>query len=1259
MARWEKGVRCVVALIAAIALAGEISAQDAPESDEIRFAFKDAPFEQVIEFFSGVTGLPVVWETDAPEGTLDYLAPESYTLDEALQVLNIILQAKGVMLRVSDDMLYLQRLEEMQRENIPTYVGELPADVTDDMIITVVRPLNIALAATLAEKLKALVATYGSITAMEQQNALVITETAAQVRRLLKIIEQLDREDPEGAIEIFSIENAQATDLMEPLKALLAQRVEKYVINEKGQQVKIEEESLPGLSIAADERTNTIVAKGVQSRIDKLRSAIELLDVPAVNQTRSIRTFALSSRAPDEAAARLETLYARLPEEKRPTVIALADVGRITIVGDERALMEGEALLREIDGGGAVDAPDGREISVIVLEHAEPADVSAALERLLNGRQLVATNVVIGPDGRSLIVAGAAADIAAIRAVVPALDRPARVDRQARLLQLDVADPAAVFERARTLHARQIDEDDSDERVDAELDAEAGTVTIVGSAAALDRFAEALRMAEDSVVVTLETRQIALAHARPSDVAETLAALAPTLLRGTTGRTYPDPVIRAVDALDAVLVTATPTQIEALEALARGLDEPGEEVPPLRILQLRTADAANLAAALTAQYNQRPAEDREERPVRITADPATNTLLVAAHPDMLVEIEAIAADLNVAGRYDEEGREIRIFPLTVARAEELARTIDAMFPAPPVPLDYRGRPMPHLQEAREVVVRADPQTNALIVDAPIQRMTHFETLVEQLDRQRIVENTEVRTFNVVHADLAAVATTLRELSAAGALRDGGAEAGVPITISTEDKPTPDRTRLVIARHFAALLDVDRVSTRSVYWRQLLSYEEVRETSGPTGEGRPRFFGVEATGDRIAFLIDLSDSMLEPLSDKERADAEALRRGTEAKDGAIDWKKIKTRFDLARLFLSRYLKALPSGKRFTVIGFGDHARYIKSTKGLVKATRGSVGNTIRELNRIKPTAQTKLHPHGRLWGGTNIHGAFLAAFALTTGKRLKDPAFIQAKGLDAGCDTIFLLSDGKPTKDNYETQDEFKGGRLTVNRETGETKESSAGSAMFNGPYIRTEFLLADVRRMNLFRKAEIHTVAMGDADGKLMRGLAEDGLGEYESVGVRAKGGRIRRWMVAAPFPLAADPGIEKSKFRRPAVYRSGEDWIGWKPKRGGWKHGGLDVGGKKDSCGYAYAEFIPDQAGEAELRLGAREMVRVWLNGALVLDQSEPKKKFERDLYKVKVTLKDGTNTLLLRVGYRKGRGKFHARLVDAAGKPLSIREP
>ncbi|MEM1424744.1 MAG: secretin N-terminal domain-containing protein, partial [Planctomycetota bacterium] len=164
------------------------------------------------------------------------------------------------------------------------------------------------------------------------------------------------------------------------------------------------------------------------------------------------------------------------------------------------------------------------------------------------------------------------------------------------------------------------------------------------------------------------------------------------------------------------------------------------------------------------------------------ADGATNTLIVSAHPEVLDEIVSIVSDLNQSPTLDDEDREIRIFPLRIARAEELARTLDEMFPQPPAPLDRRGRPIPSLQPQREVIVRADGQTNSLIVDAPTKRMSGFEELVRQLDRAELGGDTELRTFRIREADPDVLARTLRDIASSGGLVPSSEAGSAPVRI---------------------------------------------------------------------------------------------------------------------------------------------------------------------------------------------------------------------------------------------------------------------------------------------------------------------------------------------------------------------------------------------------------------------------------------------------------------------------------------------
>lgn len=908
--------------------------------DRISFNFKDASFEQVIDFFSRSTGLPVIWETDAPQGTLSYRSQESYDRAEALRVLNIILQSRGVMLRVSDDMLYLQKLDQMQRSNIPTFIGQLPADVTNDQIVTVVRPLEIAMAKPMAERLAQMVASYGSITAMEQQNALVVTETAAQVRRLLAIVEELDRADPDSHIEIFAIRHAKAKDLMEPLKALMSQRVERFVIDQRGQQQKIEEDDMSGLSLSADDRTNSIIARGTHARIQGLREAIALLDVPAATGARTIRTVALAVLAPRDAANRLNEVYRKLPDADRPSVIAMDNFGQVTIVGNNSAIDEGVALLHEIDGGGEGDAIDSqRRMAVVAIEHAQPASIINALRGLLNNRQVAMTKMVAGADGRSLILSGPRDDVANIESIIPALDRPSRVDREVRMLTLNVPQAADVMQRARDLFEKQTQGDDTARELAIEFNDADRVLTLVGTAATINRFTNTLRAVESAAVIDRETRQIGLAHARPSQLVNPLRTLGRQLLE-SHDTPFVEPAIHPIDPLDALLITAMPEQFGVLNSLIETLDRPtpsdyqfrvislagvskpqaliertesayamltlgrGDDdrlarptvqhdeltgnlivsgrteavglyeravnearrllpparegrmialrqanasdvigplqdlldrtspidsartipapvldvvehtnslyvvaepaqhqmieryvreldrieptdLPPLRLIQVRAADAANLSRLLRERYNARPQEQRREQPVEVNADAATNTLIVTAHEDVFGEIREFVDSVNRAGEAEAE-RETMIFPLKLARATDVATALEKLYPEPPMPRDRLNRPMPHLQQPREVHVAADAGTNTLIIEAPTERRASFEALVERLDRVELPPSAELRTYHISRGDPREIANTLRDLARQGVMSERGDDGQrVEVTVQVE------------------------------------------------------------------------------------------------------------------------------------------------------------------------------------------------------------------------------------------------------------------------------------------------------------------------------------------------------------------------------------------------------------------------------------------------------------------------------------------
>jgi hypothetical protein len=60
---------------------------------------------------------------------------------------------------------------------------------------------------------------------------------------------------------------------------------------------------------------------------------------------------------------------------------------------------------------------------------------------------------------------------------------------------------------------------------------------------------------------------------------------------------------------------------------------------------------------------------------------------------------------------------------------------------------------------------------------------------------------------------------------------------------------------------------------------------------------------------------------------------------------------------------------------------------------------------------------------------------------------------------------------------------------------------STGFALYPGPYEEPAAIRADVFWLNLFRKAEIHCIAMGEAEAELLRALAAMGHGRFRAIG--------------------------------------------------------------------------------------------------------------------------------------------------------------
>jgi hypothetical protein len=380
------------------------------------------------------------------------------------------------------------------------------------------------------------------------------------------------------------------------------------------------------------------------------------------------------------------------------------------------------------------------------------------------------------------------------------------------------------------------------------------------------------------------------------------------------------------------------------------------------------------------------------------------------------------------------------------------------------------------------------------------------------------------------------------LGRSDSLGDEYRNLGLKLIPLIEHKNTHERTSLVMARYFREIFAVDNLWMNAQPWLDLLlnPKKEIEDSKYKPAAPPTKFVGIETRGKRIVYVIDMSDSMCIPFTAKEKEeikkppapkgpvtgggeDGKKEPKPEEKKDGKeeeeekgiedeLPWEKIQIRWDVVREYLKLSLRTLQEDQFFCVIWFGTEAGTLNATKGLMPASKANVEAAIREIEKIKKGSPTPDRKHGTIRGNTNLHGGLHRAYKVKKGGMCKEYEYVEPSTWFEGADTIFVLTDGDPTDDDWAVVDKRDPEDQTGDPETG-VKHADQPNLRFPGPYgywlpaTQGTWILDDARRLNLFRKCEIHTIGIGvggegfrDLTG-LLPGLAKLGHGECKLVG--------------------------------------------------------------------------------------------------------------------------------------------------------------
>jgi len=372
--------------------------------DELLMEFQDATLDTILNYLAEEAGLVVVNEADLDE-RITVFNRQPISLDEAINMLNTVLFEKEYTAIRRGRLLKIVELSEARSQSVPVRFGNDPTEIGEsDTIITQIIPIRYADAGDIAGDIEDLIDDdFATLSANSSSNALILTDTEANIRRIVEIVSALDKSISQVTeLRVFQLEFADAADtarliedtfeaapsIEEAVGRVIQQRFSRGGRGEgggdsggtSGQQGRT-------VTASADERTNSIVVSASPEVMESIASVIEDLDSDTTAKESVLIYHVRNMQATD-----LETIFNNLFED--PANAAIQNFGG-----------QGQ------NGGGR-----GSQV--------QAASIAAATGDSSGADLVGQVNAVANEDTNTLLVLTPEKNFARLQEILDELDRP-------------------------------------------------------------------------------------------------------------------------------------------------------------------------------------------------------------------------------------------------------------------------------------------------------------------------------------------------------------------------------------------------------------------------------------------------------------------------------------------------------------------------------------------------------------------------------------------------------------------------------------------------------------------------------------------------------------------------------------------------------------------------------------------------------------------------------------------------------------------
>lgn len=707
------------------------------EDGRLRFGFRGQPWPAVLEWLADVSEQTLDWQ-ELPADYLNLETQRSYTLDEARDLINMHLLARGYTLLRRGEVLSVVKLAGLNPALVP-HVAPEELDQRDPHEWVRTRfPLERLVAEAAAEQLRPLVSSFGTLAPLKATNQLEAMDAVVNLRELRKLLAH--EQSPGGQERMvleFRLQHARASDVAEKLRDLVGvdpqrgrqgrtelaieeARMKTELFKQLGKDAQQLTKQPPQVRIVANEQDNSVLANAPPDQMVLIKQAVEALDQPPretlspLASAARMRTYRLPEIDPERVASLLEQLRSSGKLDASTRVEADEDHRTLIAYAPPNDQLLIAALVQQLDTGG-------RRFEVIRTGAIPAAEFAGTIEYIFSRSGSGRPNnrgdrfcVEADVARNQVVVCGTEDELAQVRELTAKLGLEsggANGPPLVRVLDTRGKPPEELLEQLQRLWPRE--DNNPLEIIPPAGGAPDSVPASTGRAAPKSKAATAeprddppmahqgLPTRHESFMLVQQPLSLALAA---------VAASAPVPLQGAKdapptnaqaageGSAAAPPAesstapIRVSPGPDGRLIVTSPdpAALERFDQLLEGLLPKGED---FRVFQLEHASAflvrMNLEEAfgVADAYDRRRRDDEdrprlsERQPLRFISDSDTNTVLVQhASLDQIQQIERLVETYDRPERVDPQTvRATQIVPLRHAQAAELAEMVKEVY----------------------------------------------------------------------------------------------------------------------------------------------------------------------------------------------------------------------------------------------------------------------------------------------------------------------------------------------------------------------------------------------------------------------------------------------------------------------------------------------------------------------------------------------------------------------------------------------------